>query len=567
MTLKLALYGLITIASTIGVISSAFRSYSNFYAVVVYLSNSNGASLILGNFALFTGLCIGKVIQKVLFGELRTLEIEHLYERSWYGFTEMILAMTMFRDDFDLFYGLMFGFLFFVKVFHWLCHDRMEYMVQYQNASRLFVIRMSVVLAGLLLADISLLSVCIFDIYINGVTMIILFASEYAILLADAVTSTVRFGVNLVDLRSGQAWEEKSLYLLYIDLFSDFWKLCIYTAFFGVMAASFGLPLNLIRDLVITARSFTMRVKDLQRYKSATQNMDRLYKAATVAELDAMSDRLCIICRDDLVHASQHPGPWPSGLDETPKKLPCAHIFHRHCLKSWLERQQTCPTCRTSVIPSAHTETNESRRGATREAPRPEPRRQDQQREAARDPSSESRTSGASTSATPTGSGEASATTSSHAGRFSSSSTSRMSGTSAAMQQHPMSRLLHIPSVTLPIIRPESRSLPSTYWRDMYRNAARATTSNIPSIVTSDVSTEATTAETVPLPPSPPASTPQSGLSVDTRLSSLLDAQSNINKAIEDLVDVVKDTNKRDRRSSDGDKTATDADTKRARID
>ena len=51
-------------------------------------------------------------------------------------------------------------------------------MVQYQNASRLFVIRMSVVLAGLLLADMSLLSVCIFDIYINGVTMIILFASE-----------------------------------------------------------------------------------------------------------------------------------------------------------------------------------------------------------------------------------------------------------------------------------------------------------------------------------------------------------------------------------------------------
>lgn len=162
--------------------------------------------------------------------------------------------------------------------------------------------------------------------------------------MADAVTSTIRFGVNLVDLRSGQAWEEKSLYVLYIDLFADFLKLCIYGAFFGVMAATFGLPINLIRDLVITARSFAMRVKDLQRYKSATQNMDRLYKAATVAELDAMSDRLCIICRDDLVHASQHPGPWSSGLDETPKKLPCAHIFHRHCLKSWLERQQTCPT-------------------------------------------------------------------------------------------------------------------------------------------------------------------------------------------------------------------------------
>ena len=28
------------------------------------------------------------------------------------------------------------------------------------------------------------------------------------------------------------------------------------------------------------------------------------------------------------------------------KKLPCNHIFHRSCLRSWFQRQQTCPTCR-----------------------------------------------------------------------------------------------------------------------------------------------------------------------------------------------------------------------------
>ena len=31
------------------------------------------------------------------------------------------------------------------------------------------------------------------------------------------------------------------------------------------------------------------------------------------------------------------------------KKLPCGHFFHVHCLRSWLERQQTCPTCRAPV--------------------------------------------------------------------------------------------------------------------------------------------------------------------------------------------------------------------------
>lgn len=33
-----------------------------------------------------------------------------------------------------------------------------------------------------------------------------------------------------------------------------------------------------------------------------------------------------------------------------PKKLPCGHILHFACLRSWLERQQRCPTCRRPVL-------------------------------------------------------------------------------------------------------------------------------------------------------------------------------------------------------------------------
>ena len=32
------------------------------------------------------------------------------------------------------------------------------------------------------------------------------------------------------------------------------------------------------------------------------------------------------------------------------KKLPCGHIFHTSCLRSWFQRQQTCPTCRLDVL-------------------------------------------------------------------------------------------------------------------------------------------------------------------------------------------------------------------------
>lgn len=40
----------------------------------------------------------------------------------------------------------------------------------------------------------------------------------------------------------------------------------------------------------------------------------------------------------------------------TAKKLPCNHIFHVSCLRSWFQRQQTCPTCRMDILrlPSAN---------------------------------------------------------------------------------------------------------------------------------------------------------------------------------------------------------------------
>ena len=128
----------------------------------------------------------------------------------------------------------------------------------------------------------------------------------------------------------------------------DFMKLATYLLFFSLIIVKHGLPLNMIRDVYITARSFVTRFRALTRYLSATRDMDRRYPNATEAELNDMSDRTCIICRDELAL----PGPQvqgQAGPNTTPKKLPCGHIFHFNCLKSWLERQQSCPTWQVRI--------------------------------------------------------------------------------------------------------------------------------------------------------------------------------------------------------------------------
>ena len=99
------------------------------------------------------------------------------------------------------------------------------------------------------------------------------------------------------------------------------------------------------------------------KYRRATRDMNTLYEDATVE--DIQREDTCIICREEMrpwsVTNPQPPPVAPGAIPPArpattvnersrPKKLPCGHILHLGCLKSWLERQQVCPTCRRSVV-------------------------------------------------------------------------------------------------------------------------------------------------------------------------------------------------------------------------
>ncbi|ROV92737.1 hypothetical protein VSDG_06549 [Cytospora chrysosperma] len=157
-------------------------------------------------------------------------------------------------------------------------------------------------------------------------------------------------------------WDSKGQWVLFLDLFAgmlkgdrniasrltnsvaDLLKLSVYTAFFCVLLVFYGLPIHIMRDLFMTTRSFVKRLTALLRYKQALRDMNR-YADATTEDLGR--EDTCIICREEM-------RPWDPNAGQIertrPKKLPCGHILHFGCLKSWLERQQVCPTCRSSVV-------------------------------------------------------------------------------------------------------------------------------------------------------------------------------------------------------------------------
>lgn len=67
--------------------------------------------------------------------------LQHLVEKSWFALTETCLAFTVFRDDFSSHFVALFTILLFLKCFHWLAEDRVDFMERTPVISRLFHIR------------------------------------------------------------------------------------------------------------------------------------------------------------------------------------------------------------------------------------------------------------------------------------------------------------------------------------------------------------------------------------------------------------------------------------------
>lgn len=155
----------------------------------------------------------------------------------------------------------------------------------------------------------------------KGASVQLVFGFEYAILLTIVINAIVKYVLHSIDLHSENPWENKAVFMLYTELFIGFIKVLLYILFFVIMVRIYTLPLFAVRPMYLTMRAFKKAFNDVVLSRRAIHNMNTLYPDATEEEL-ANTDNICIICREEMTAAAT-------------KKLPCGHIFHRNCLRSW----------------------------------------------------------------------------------------------------------------------------------------------------------------------------------------------------------------------------------------
>ncbi|CAK6976262.1 E3 ubiquitin-protein ligase synoviolin [Scomber scombrus] len=352
---RAALVTATSLALTGAVVAHAYFLKHQFYPTVVYLTKSSPSMAVLYIQAFVLVFLLGKFMRKVFFGQLRAAEMEHLIERSWYAVTETCLAFTVFRDDFSPRFVALFTLLLFLKCFHWLAEDRVDFMERSPNISWVFHFRVLSLIGLLAVLDFLFVNHACHSIITRGASVQLVFGFEYAILLTMVLTTFIKYVLHTVDLQSENPWDNKAVYMLYTELFTGFIKVLLYIAFMTIMIKVHTFPLFAIRPMYLAMRQFKKAVTDAIMSRRAIRNMNTLYPDATPEDLQA-SDNVCIICREEMVTGA--------------KKLPCNHIFHSSCLRSWFQRQQTCPTCRMDVLRAS---SNNNQTPAPAQAPPPAP--------------------------------------------------------------------------------------------------------------------------------------------------------------------------------------------------
>lgn len=328
------MYVVLSVLLSTAVVSHAAFQKRFFYRTMVYLSDSKVAIMAAGNLALVSVILVWKLVQAIFLGRLRFREIERLNVRARDAIIECCFATTIFRDEVNLSFLALVTTLLMVKSLHWLAKDRMDFLEEQPLSPRVAHVRLLGLMGLLFAMDVYMVAECAKVTYRLKVgTMLVLFAFEFTVLLIELCSDFVRYVFHAIDLRMDGRWESKGMYVFYNELVTDLCQLTVYLAFFLYVHIYYTFPLHILREVYLTFSKFQRRCSDFIRYRRVMSTMNDRFPDATEEEL-AAGDRTCIICREEM---------------PTAKKLPCGHMFHAHCLQSWLRRQLSCPTCRSPV--------------------------------------------------------------------------------------------------------------------------------------------------------------------------------------------------------------------------
>ncbi|KAM6352814.1 E3 ubiquitin-protein ligase AMFR isoform 2-T2 [Alca torda] len=310
--------------------------------VAYYLLSDSLCVWVLVNTACCFLMLVAKLIQCMVFGPLRVSERQHLKDKFWnfifYKFIFIFGVLNVQTVEEVVMWCLWFSGLVFLHLMVQLCKDRFEYLSFSPTTPMSSHIRVLTLLIAMLLSCCGLAVVCGIIGYTHGMHTLAFMAAESLLVTVRTAHVILRYVIHLWDLNHEGTWEGKGTYVYYTDFVMELTLLSldlmhhIHMLLFGNIWLSMA-SLVIFMQLRYLFHEVQRRIRRHKNYLRVVGNMEARFAVATPEELAVNNDD-CAICWDSMQSA---------------RKLPCGHLFHNSCLRSWLEQDTSCPTCRMSL--------------------------------------------------------------------------------------------------------------------------------------------------------------------------------------------------------------------------
>ncbi|XP_022082376.1 E3 ubiquitin-protein ligase AMFR-like [Acanthaster planci] len=298
--------------------------------------------LSLINLAFCFLILLGRLLQHVVFGQLRAGERQHMRDKLWkfifYKFIIIFGVLNVQTLEEMVMWMAWFGTLAFLHTLSSLCKDRFEYL-SFSPSS------LSWAHGKVLLLLVAIVGLCkgliLLSCYMGAIqdwNVFFFTVSEVILLELRTIYVLIRYWIHFYDLRHEGVWERRGSIMYYSDLVIELLALSVdfvhhfHMLLWGNVFLSMA-SLVICMELRYLYNEIQRRVKRHRNYRRVVQNMQANFPLATEAELLENNDD-CAICWEEMKSA---------------RKLPCNHFFHNACLRSWLEHETSCPTCRYAL--------------------------------------------------------------------------------------------------------------------------------------------------------------------------------------------------------------------------
>ncbi|XP_044744606.1 E3 ubiquitin-protein ligase AMFR-like isoform X2 [Coccinella septempunctata] len=298
-------------------------------------------------------ILIGTAIQKLVFGELRVSEQQHLKDKFWnfifYKFIFVFGIINVQYIDEVLLWCSWFAFLGFLHLLSQLSNDRFEYLSFSPTTPVWSHVKLLVLLGVIFALSGFMLLVAVFVGFFGGINTFAFMSAEVILLSVRTLHIIIKYALHLYDMRHENAlpivpneeskvWERRGPVIYYTELsfemialvidFVHHLHMLIWSNIFLSMAS-----LVICMQMRYLFQEIQRKYKKHRNYVWVRNHLELNYPMATSAELTENSDN-CAVCWEKM---------------ESARKLPCGHLFHNTCLLSWLEQDTTCPTCRMAL--------------------------------------------------------------------------------------------------------------------------------------------------------------------------------------------------------------------------